>query len=63
MDLGADGVQTFRLVTFPALRSALLAGGLLAFTLSFDEIIVTTFTTGAGVQTLPRPCPSGSSPT
>ena len=55
MDLGADGVQTFRLVTFPALRSALLAGGLLAFALSFDEIIVTTFTVGAGagVQTLP----------
>jgi putative spermidine/putrescine transport system permease protein len=48
MDLGADGVQTFRLVTFPALRSALLAGGLLAFALSFDEIIVTTFTAGAG---------------
>jgi putative spermidine/putrescine transport system permease protein len=53
MDLGADGVQTFRLVTFPALRSALLAGGLLAFALSFDELIVTTFTAGAGVQTLP----------
>jgi putative spermidine/putrescine transport system permease protein len=53
MDLGAVGVQTFRLVTFPALRSALLAGGLLAFALSFDEIIVTTFTAGAGVQTLP----------
>jgi ABC-type Fe3+ transport system permease subunit len=53
MDLGADGVQTFRLVTFPALRSALLAGGLFAFALSFDEIIVTTFTAGAGVQTLP----------
>ena len=53
MDLGADGVQTFRLVTFPTLRSALLAGALLAFALSFDEIIVTTFTAGAGVQTLP----------
>ena len=53
MDLGADGVQTFRLVTFPALRSALLAGALLAFALSFDEIIVTTFTAGAGDQTLP----------
>ena len=53
MDLGADGVQTFRLVTFPALRSALLAGGLLAFALSFDEIIVTAFTAGAGDQTLP----------
>jgi putative spermidine/putrescine transport system permease protein len=48
MDLGADGVQTFRLVTYPTLRSALLA-----FALSFDEIIVTTFTAGAGDQTLP----------
>ena len=53
MDLGADGIQTFRLVTFPTLRSALLAGALLAFALSFDEIIVTTFTAGAGDQTLP----------
>jgi putative spermidine/putrescine transport system permease protein len=53
MDLGADGFQTFRFVTFPALRSALLAGALLAFALSFDEIIVTTFTAGAGDQTLP----------
>jgi putative spermidine/putrescine transport system permease protein len=49
----ADGVQTFRLVTYPTLRSALLAGGLLAFAVSFDEIIVTTFTAGAGDQTLP----------
>jgi len=53
MDLGADGFTTFRLVTFPMLRSALLAGGLLAFALSFDEIIVTTFTLGAGLETLP----------
>jgi putative spermidine/putrescine transport system permease protein len=53
MDLGADGFTTFRLVTFPMLRSALLAGGLLAFALSFDEIIVTTFTLGAGMETLP----------
>jgi putative spermidine/putrescine transport system permease protein len=53
MDLGADVFQTFRHVTFPAVRSALLAGGLLAFALSFDEIIVTTFTAGAEVQTLP----------
>jgi putative spermidine/putrescine transport system permease protein len=52
-DLGADAVQTFRYVTFPLLRSALFAGGLLAFALSFDEIIVTTFTAGPGVQTLP----------
>ena len=47
VDLGADGVQTFRLVAFPALRLALLAG-LLAFALSFDEITVTTFTAGGG---------------
>ena len=53
MDLGAGRVTTFRLVTFPMLRSALLAGGLLAFALSFDEIIVTTFTAGAQQQTLP----------
>ncbi len=53
MDLGAGVWQTFRHVTFPAVRSALLAGGLLAFALSFDEIIVTTFTAGASVQTLP----------
>jgi putative spermidine/putrescine transport system permease protein len=52
MDLGADTWQTFRYVTFPALRSALFAGGLLAFALSFDEVIVTTFTAGAD-QTLP----------
>ncbi len=52
MDLGADTWQTFRHVTLPAVRSALLAGGLLAFALSFDEIIVTTFTRG-DVQTLP----------
>jgi putative spermidine/putrescine transport system permease protein len=53
MDLGATRWTTFRLVTFPLLRSALLAGGLLAFALSFDEIIVTTFTAGGEVQTLP----------
>ncbi|CAB4880286.1 unannotated protein [freshwater metagenome] len=55
-DLGADMFQTFRMVTFPLLRSALLAGGLLAFGLSFDEIVVTTFTNGAGtdLQTLPQ---------
>jgi putative spermidine/putrescine transport system permease protein len=51
-DLGADGLQTFRFVTFPLLRTALVAGGLLAFALSFDEIIVTTFTAGTE-QTLP----------
>ena len=52
-DLGAGLGQTFRLVTLPVIRSALLAGGLLAFALSFDEIIVTTFTASPGVQTLP----------
>ena len=46
MDLGANGWQTFRHVVLPNLGSALLAGGMLAFALSFDEIIVTTFTTG-----------------
>jgi putative spermidine/putrescine transport system permease protein len=52
-DLGATPIQTFRYVTFPVIRTALLAGALLAFALSFDEIIVTNFTTGPGVQTLP----------
>jgi putative spermidine/putrescine transport system permease protein len=51
-DLGATGRQTFRYVTLPALRSAIVAGGLLAFALSFDEIIVTTFTAGPD-DTLP----------
>lgn len=46
MDLGANGWQTFRHVVLPNLSSALLAGGMLAFALSFDEIIVTTFTAG-----------------
>lgn len=53
MDLGAGMFTTFRLITLPMLRSALLAGGLLAFGLSFDEIVVTTFTAGAEQQTLP----------
>jgi putative spermidine/putrescine transport system permease protein len=47
MDLGADGWQTFRFVVWPVFSTALVAGGLLAFALSFDEIIVTTFTAGA----------------
>ena len=46
MDLGADGLQTFRLVILPNIGTALLAGGMLAFALSFDEVIVTTFTAG-----------------
>ena len=51
-DLGADSWQTFRYVMLPQLRTAMLAGGLLAFALSFDEVIVTVFTSGAQ-QTLP----------
>ena len=52
-DLGASPWQTFRLVTVPNLRTAMVAGCLLAFALSFDEIIVTTFTIAAGEDTLP----------
>jgi putative spermidine/putrescine transport system permease protein len=51
-DLGGDTWQTFRFVTFPQMRSALLAGALLAFALSWDEVVVTIFTSGAS-QTLP----------
>jgi putative spermidine/putrescine transport system permease protein len=45
-DLGAHSFQTFRYIIFPAIGTALLAGGMLAFALSFDEVIVTTFTAG-----------------
>jgi putative spermidine/putrescine transport system permease protein len=51
-DLGASALQTFRFVVFPQMRSALVAGALLAFALSFDEVIVTTFTAGQD-ETLP----------
>jgi putative spermidine/putrescine transport system permease protein len=51
-DLGASGWQTFRFVTFPLISTALISGALLAFALSFDEVIVTTFTAGAA-NTLP----------
>jgi len=51
-DLGASPLQTFRLVTMPMLSTAIIAGALLAFALSFDEVIVTTFTAGAQ-NTLP----------
>ena len=51
-DLGANGLRTFVHVTFPLMRSALIAGTILAFGLSFDEIIVTTFTAGPGITTL-----------
>jgi putative spermidine/putrescine transport system permease protein len=53
MDLGATRLTTFRLVTLPNLSTALLAGGLLAFALSFDEIVVTTFTAPPDVEPLP----------
>ncbi|MGZ8563863.1 MAG: ABC transporter permease, partial [Candidatus Limnocylindria bacterium] len=52
-DLGADSWLTFRRITMPGLRTALLSGALLSFALSFDEIIVTLFTAGAGTQTIP----------
>ena len=52
MDLGADKFQTFQHVILPNIATALLAGGMLAFALSFDEVIVTTFTAGQQ-QTLP----------
>ena len=52
MDLGADGWQTFRYVSLPNLATALVAGGLLAFALSFDEVVVTNFTAGTQ-ETLP----------
>jgi putative spermidine/putrescine transport system permease protein len=51
-DLGADGLQTFRYITIPTLSTAIISGALLAFALSFDEVIVTTFTAGAQ-NTLP----------
>ena len=52
MDLGASGIQTFRYVLLPSVGTALVAGAMLAFALSFDEIIVTTFTAG-NQKTLP----------
>jgi putative spermidine/putrescine transport system permease protein len=52
-DLGADMWTTFRRITLPGLGSALMSGALLAFALSFDEIIVTNFTAGPGTQTIP----------
>ena len=52
-DLGASGFQTFRYVTFPSIRTALVAGALLSFALSFDEIAVTFFLAGADTTTLP----------
>ena len=58
-DLGAHGSQTFRYVTFPLMRSAVVAGGLLAFALSFDEIIVTTFTAGIGLRDVAAVDPGG----
>jgi putative spermidine/putrescine transport system permease protein len=53
MDLGANGIKTFINITLPNVGSALFAGALLAFGLSFDEVVVTTFTAGPGITTLP----------
>ncbi|MCU0514918.1 MAG: ABC transporter permease [Anaerolineae bacterium] len=52
-DLGANEWRTFREVTFPLLLPAIIAGGLLAFTLSLDDFLVTFFTAGSGTNTLP----------
>jgi putative spermidine/putrescine transport system permease protein len=52
MDLGANGFQTFTDITLPLVSTSLVAGAMLAFALSFDEVIVTTFTSGAQ-NTLP----------
>jgi putative spermidine/putrescine transport system permease protein len=52
-DLGADTFTTFRRITLPGMRTALLSGALLAFALSFDEVIVTNFTAGPGTETIP----------
>jgi len=52
-DLGADSFTSFRRITLPSMGTALLSGALLAFALSFDEIIVTNFTAGAATQTVP----------
>ena len=52
-DLGADTWHTFRRITLPMARTALLSGGLLSFALSFDEVIVTNFTAGPGTKTIP----------
>src|SRR5207247_11304636 len=52
IDLGANGFQAFRDITLPLIPTAVVAGGMLAFALSFDEVIVTTFTAGSQ-STLP----------
>jgi spermidine/putrescine transport system permease protein len=52
-DLGATPWETFRYVTFPLILPAVVAGGLMAFTLSIDDFVITFFTAGVGVQTLP----------
>jgi putative spermidine/putrescine transport system permease protein len=53
-DLGANGFRTFWSITLPLVRSALVAGGILAFALSFDEIVVTSYTSAPGIETLPQ---------
>jgi len=53
MDLGADRLQTFLRVVLPIIRPGIVAGALLAFTLSFDDFVVTFFISGVGATTLP----------
>jgi spermidine/putrescine transport system permease protein len=52
-DLGATPWQTFRLVTLPLIMPGIIAGALMAFTLSIDDFVITFFTSGVGVKTLP----------
>jgi spermidine/putrescine transport system permease protein len=52
-DLGANAWQTFRLITFPLILPAVIAGALMSFTLSIDDFVITFFTAGVGVSTLP----------
>ncbi len=52
-DCGATPWQSLRYITFPLIMPAVVAGGLMAFTLSLDDFVITFFTAGVGVQTLP----------
>ncbi|MGL4675377.1 MAG: ABC transporter permease, partial [Wohlfahrtiimonas sp.] len=53
MDLGADRFKTFIYITLPMIMPAIVSGWLLSFTLSLDDLIIATFTTGPGATTLP----------
>jgi putrescine transport system permease protein len=53
MDLGATPLKTFFVITLPVIAPALVSGWLLAFTLSLDDLVIASFTTGPGATTLP----------